>query len=46
MTAQSQELVFNLAMGFLNHLGDTANDVCNNRSKKTITPDHTCQAML
>ena len=32
-------------MGFLNHLGDTANDFCNDKNKKTITPEHTVQAM-
>ena len=45
MNSQSNELILTLAMGFINHLSDTANTICNERDKKTITPEHAILAM-
>lgn len=45
MNSQSNELILTLAMGFINHLSDTANNICNEKDKKTITPEHAIQAM-
>lgn len=46
INVQAQDLIFKLAMNFVHHLGDVANDECNEAKKKTITPEHAIAAML
>jgi histone H3/H4 len=45
MSSQSSDLIIQLSMNFLNYLSDTSNNVCNDESKKTITPSHVAKAL-
>ena len=45
MSCQSSDLIIQLTMSYLNILSDTANNVCNEEGKKTITPSHVAKAL-
>lgn len=45
MSCQSSDLIIQLTMNFLNYISDTANNVCNEENKKTITPSHVAKAL-
>jgi histone H3/H4 len=45
MSSQSSDLLIQLTMHFLNYISDSANNICNDENKKTITPSHVAKAL-
>ena len=43
---ESKELIIKLSLQFLNSLSAKANDVCNERNKKTVCSDHVIDALF
>lgn len=42
----SKDLIIKLSQHFLNTLSARANDICNNRNKKTVCADHVIDALF
>lgn len=43
---ESRELILNCCSEFIHLLSSEANEICNQRQKKTINPDHVLQGLL